>query len=88
MKGKIRTCAYIFDKLCLAANELNATFSLSVLIVLTIQMILCSTSLFTCVFVMSTVFEGALYSSAALFVTSFVVMVIILKTAESPIEQV
>ena len=88
MKGEIRTCAYIFDKLCLAASELNATFSLSVLIILTVQMILSSTSLFLSIFVVSSVVDGALYGSALLFVSSFVVIVVILNSAESPIEQV
>jgi len=88
MKGEIRTCAYIFDKICLAASELNATFSLSVLIILTVQMILSSTSLFLSIFVVSLVVDEALYGSASLFVSSFVVIAVILKSADSPIEQV
>ena len=88
MKRQLRTCAYIFDKLCLAANELNATFSPSVLIILTLQMIISASSVFFCISAISSVLRSMIYFFALLFVTSVVTIVILLNSAESPIIEV
>ena len=88
MKRQLRTCAYIFDKLCLTAKELNATFSLSVLINLTINNIISACSLFFCIFAYSSVVQDMIYSFGLLFVSSVAIILVILYSAELPIFEV
>lgn len=87
-KMKLRKCAYIFDKISLAANELNATFSLSVLVILTIQIIISATSLFFVIFPLSLVTQNLIYSFGCLFIFSVVAIIIVLTAAESPVTEV
>ena len=89
----LRTCGYLFDKLCQAANEINSTFSLSVLVILTLIMTLCSTSLFLSIHAMSEVvvhsyIRNAVFLFPGVFTLGLVIMLIILTTVDQPITQV
>ena len=86
---KLRSCGYIFDQICLAFNGVASTFSLSVLFFLTNFMIISATSLFYCYWYS---YQLGLTYDASLngwyFITSFIMIIIILKAAESPRREV
>ena len=87
--NRLRSCGYIFDQICLAFNEVASTFSLSVLFFLTILMILSATSLFFCFcfgFKSQRTYEASIYM--LFFITNFMMILIILKAAESPTKEV
>jgi hypothetical protein len=85
---KLRLCGYIFDQITQAVNELNSTFSFSVLVFLTILMIICATSLFIGLFSLSAVVREARNTYLFLSFVAIVFILIILTAAESPIVEV
>ena len=87
--NKLRTCGYIFDQICLAFNRVASTFSLSVLFFLTILMFLSTTSLFNCYnngYKLGLTYEASL--NGWFFMHDFIMIIIILKAAESPRKEV
>ena len=87
--NKLRSCGYIFDQICSAFNEVVSSFSLSVLFFLTILMILSATSLFN---YYSYGYKLGMSYDASLnfwfFIHNFTMIIIILKAAESPCNEV
>lgn len=89
IKCNVRTCAYIFDKISLAATEFKSTFSFSVLLILTLQMIICACALFFCIYsYYYTLLPERIYIFGSLFFFSVTSIVIIITTSESLITQV
>ena len=89
IKCNVRTCAYIFDKISLAATEFKSTFSFSVLLILTLQMIICACTLFFCIYsYYYTLLPERIYIFASLFFFSVTSIVIIITTSESLVTQV
>ena len=90
---KLRTCAYIFDRICLASREMNSTFSLSVLLNLFLLMILCSTSLFFFIYATTAPAVPIIIKSQSsyffyIFLGSLQFIIFILLSAESPVKKV
>lgn len=88
-----KTCGYIFDQICLAANNINSVFSLSMLIIFTILMALSTTSIFFFIYSMSSLeipflIKINFVSFISVFMLCNVMMLIILLSAESPIREV
>ena len=87
--NKLRSCGYIFDQICLAFNRVASTFSLSVLFYLTSLMVLSATSLFYCYYygyLLQRIYDASL--NGWFFTNNFIMIVIILKAAESPSQKV
>ena len=89
IQRQVRTCASIFDNISLAATELKSAFSFSVLLILTLQMIICSCSLFFCIYsYYYTLLPERIYVFGSLFSFSVITIIIIITTVESPVNQV
>ena len=96
LKVKIlRTCSYHFQQICLALNEINSTFSISVLLNVIILLIMCTTSLcvtFLAITAKSNSIPSVIQDSSLVFlgiaIYSIVIICIILKSVESPIHEV
>ena len=91
---KFKTCGYIFDRICLAAREINMTFSCTVLLNLLLLMFLCSTSLFFAIYLTQStlsiplVVQSQHYSFIAIFLASLQMILVILLGADSPVNEV
>ena len=85
---RIRTCGSLFDQICKVAHELNHTFSLSVLVILMILMIFCSTSLYFSLYASNNLYEGMFYGFVLFFVFSICVAYAILSSTDLPITEV
>ena len=93
---KFKTCGYIFDRICLAAREINMTFSWTVLLNLLLLMFLCSTSLFFAIYLtqstlsipLVTAIPSIPYSFIAIFLASLQMILVILLGADSPVNEV
>jgi hypothetical protein len=85
---RLRLCGYIFDQITQAVNELNLTFSFSVLVMLTILMVICATSLFIGLFTLSPDLRDQRNTFFFLSFIAIVFILIILTSAESPIVEV
>jgi len=87
--NKLRSCGYIFDQICLAFNEVASTFSLSVLFFLTSLMVLSATCLFYCYYygyLLQRIYDASI--NGWFFTNNFIMIVVILKAAESPSKKV
>lgn len=85
----LRTCAYLFDKISLAANELKTTFSLSILFILTLQLIVCTSNLFFSLYSYSfAIVPERMYVFLSHFLFSVITILVIVTTAELPISEV
>jgi hypothetical protein len=89
----MRLCAYLFDQLCAATIEINSTFSLSVLGILSVVMIICSLCLFFFTYAMTevvvhTYIKSATYSFPIIFILCMGLTLFLLITVEKPIKQV
>ena len=85
---RLRTTGYLFDRLCEAVNELAATFSLSVLVILSVLMVVSAICLFFCVNSIPFFGENANYSFASICVWSILNVLIVLISAESHVTEV
>ena len=87
---RLRTTGYIFDRICQAVNELSATFSLSVLVILLILMIESAVCLFFSVnsLTFDAFSSNTNYTFAAVFTWSFLKVLMMLITAESHVTEV
>ena len=90
---RLRTCGYLFDQICLVSENLNSTFSLTVLVSLIILMVLCTTSLFFFIFAISAAVVPnfillAKFAFLFMFIGSVAMIIIILTSAELPIKEV
>ena len=90
---KLRTCGYMFDQICHVSNLLSATFSANVLVVLTVLMTFCASSLF--LFMYSILGRSShpfmvngIYTFLAFFTGCIVMTIIILTAASGPITEV
>ena len=83
---KLRSTGYIFNQICLASNEVNAAFSLTVLLNLITLMLLCATSLFFFIFAISS-FKIPDFIENTKWGFLFMIL-IILMSAQSPINEV
>jgi hypothetical protein len=92
---KLRWCSYLFDQTCLALNEINSTFSLSILLNVVILLIICTTSLYGIIFIITanptkipSVIQDSTHAFLGITMHSVTIICIILKSVESPILEV
>ena len=93
---KLRTCARLVDQICHSANELNSTFSLPVLMIITKLLIFSTTSLFLFIYLLTTPSDilhknfitGAPYVPIAFFAGSVFMVLLILIPTGFPIKKV
>lgn len=88
MLKRIRTCGYLFDHICKVSYEINCTFSFSVLAVLTILMIFCSTSLYFSLYASTNLYKEMFYGFVSFFVFSICVVFIILSSTDLSLAEV
>ena len=89
----LRKCGYLFDQICQATHEINATFSLPILLFLTMVMILCSICLFFFIYVIAELVEhlsikNFFYVFPAVFALGLMITLVLLISADYPIKQV
>ena len=89
----LRTCAYLIDQIRQATHEMNSTFSLSILLFLIFIMIFCSICLFFFIYVMAELvvhpsLKDAVYMFPAAFVVAVIMALVILTSADYPVNQV
>ena len=82
---KLRTCGFSFDQLCQASDSLSSAFSFSVLLILLLLMITSATSLF---FFLNYPSPMVFNATAPTFLLSFVGIILLTRTAESPVTEV
>ena len=85
---RMRTCGYLFDQICQVSNDINSAFSLSILTILTIMMIDCSTALFFCLYSLTTLFKGMFYGFLTFFANCVCLILVIVISTHSPIAEV
>lgn len=89
----LRTCGYLFDQICQATQEVNSTFSLSILFFLVFIMIFCSICLFFFINVMAELVEysslkDGVYLFPAAFIVAILMALVILISSDYPVKQV
>ena len=90
---RFRTCGYIFDQICLATNNINATFSFIMLINFTMLICISTTSIFFIIYAMSSVkipliITNQFLSFVGIFGLSNVMILLFLSSAESSTKEV
>jgi gustatory receptor len=87
----LKKSAQIFDSLCRASSELNCIFSTPVLFLLTTKFISVVTFAFVCIFNLlheNTALEIGTYPFPFLFITEWIRILVILASADMPVNQV
>ena len=87
----LKRSAQIFDSICRASSELNFIFSTPVLFLLTTKFISVVTFAFVCIFNLlheNTALENGTYLFPFIFITEWIRILVILTSADMPVNQV
>ena len=90
---RFRTCGYLSDQICLAANNINEAFSFSLIVAFTVLICLSTMSIFFIIYAtLSSVIPFTVKNKFSIFIAMFLLsnamVLLFISSAQSPVNQV